>query len=330
MALKKPIQIGSLQLHNRLVMPPMDTELATERGEATEALYDYYAQRVRGGHIGLVILEHSYISQEGKANPRQLSIAEDACIASLEKLTRLVHRESGKIFIQLNHAGSMAVSEISGCEVVAPSSVLNPGRKVDGPAPRELTKEEILAVEDAFVRAALRGKAAGFDGVEIHSAHAYLLNQFFSPLTNHRRDAYGGGLQERMRIHLEILKKVRSAVGPEYPIAFRLGGCDYMEGGSIIQDAVEACRILEAEGVDLLDLSGGMCRYILKDDQSPGYFSQMSRAVKTAVSVPVILTGGITTREEAETLLREGAADLIGVGRAMRKDARWAERVMTG
>lgn len=329
MLLKQPLKIGSkLQLKNRLVMPPMDTEKATVHGAVTDDMLDYYQARFEGGHIGLVITEHSYISQQGKANMNQLSAAGDELIDSMAKLTKLAHQNDIKIIAQINHSGSMGVADITGCEIVAPSPVLNPGRKVEGAPPRELAADGILCIEEDFVKAAQRVKAAGFDGVEIHCAHSYLLNQFYSPLTNTRTDNYGGNLRNRLRILLEIVEKVRAAVGPEYPIAVRLGGCDYMEGGNTIEDAVEAAKMLEQAGIDLLDLSGGMCRYIRKDAKYPGYFGDMSKRVKEAVAIPVILTGGFTTAESAEEFLEGGYADLIGVGRAIMKDAGWAEKAM--
>lgn len=320
-----------LALHNRLVLPPMDTERSDQAsGRITDELVAYYEERIRGGYIGLVILEHCYIAPNGKANPRQVSMADDSVIEPLRKLTDMAHAHGTKIIAQISHAGSMASPTITGiADFIAPSPVVNSGkRQKDEGAPREMTKEEILELEEQFVQAARRVKAAGFDGVEIHSAHSYMLNQFYSPLTNLRTDEYGGDLTGRMRVHMEILAKVRAEVGEEYPIAMRLGGSDYMEGGATIDDAVEASRRLEAAGLDLLDLSGGMCRYIMPDRPYPGYFSDMSSAVKAAVSIPVILTGGITEAADAERLLAEGAADLIGVGRAMMKDPRWAEKAM--
>ena len=178
-----------------------------------------------------------------------------------------------------------------------------------------------MQIEELFAQAARRAQLAGYDGVEIHSAHSYLLNQFYSPLTNHRTDEYGSQTMEnRLRMHLETIQKVREKVGENFPIAVRLGGCDYTPGGSTIEDSVEASLMLQKAGVDLLDLSGGMCRYILEGVSEPGWFGQMTHQIKQQVSVPVLLTGGIKTRAEAETLLEQGAADLIGIGRALLKE----------
>lgn len=322
---------GKLTLCNRLVLPPMDTELSDpQTGKITDELLAYYEERIRGGHIGLVILEHCFIAPEGRANPRQVSLADDSVIEPLRRLTDIAHAHGTAIIAQLSHAGSMASPTVTGiADFFGPSAIVNSGkRQKNEGAPREMTKEEILVLEEQYAQAARRAKAAGFDGVELHSAHSYMLNQFYSPLTNCRTDEYGGDLTGRLRIHMETLTKVRRQVGEDCLVAVRLGGSDYMAGGNTIDDAVESSRRLEAAGVDLLDLSGGMCRYLMPDRPYPGYFSDMSSAVKAAVSVPVLLTGGITEAAEAERLLAEGAADLIGVGRAMMKDPRWAEKAM--
>ena len=162
--------------------------------------------------------------------------------------------------------------------------------------------------------------------MEIHCAHGYLLDQFYSPLTNFRDDAYGASsLESRLRFLTEVIAAVREAVGPDVPLAVRLGGSDYLPGGSTEEDAVEACRLIEGCGVQLLDLSGGMCGYIRPDVTGPGYFSSMTKKIREAVSLPVIVTGGVTSPAEAEALLQAGAGDLVGVGRALFRDAHWGE-----
>jgi len=190
--------------------------------------------------------------------------------------------------------------------------------------PRALSREEIGRITAAFAEAAVRAKKAGYDGVEIHGAHGYLLCQFYSPLANFREDEYGGTVEKRVRFHLEVIKAVRAAVGEDFPIAIRMGGCDYMQGGSSIEDCVEACRLFEKAGIDLIDLSGGMCGYLPAGKQAP-YFEDMAKAVKAAVSVPVLVTGGITDAETAQRLLQENACDMVGIGRALLKDAKWPE-----
>ena len=322
--LQNAIQIGSLTLKNRLVMPPMATG-KSDAGYVTEEMISYYRDRAQFSAPGLIILEHAFIAPAGRASAGQLSIADDACIAGLTKLVQAIHEAGSAVIAQLNHAGSGAEPETPGVNLSA-SAIASP-RKPESGVPREMTRAEILLTEADFVRAALRAVRAGCDGVEIHSAHSYLLNQFYSPLTNRRTDDYGPQtVENRLRFHLETVDAVRKAVGPDVPIALRLGGADYLPGGSTEEDAVEACRMLEAAGVDLIDLSGGMCGYVRPEHAEPGYFASMSEKVKAAVDVPVLVTGGVKTIADAEQLLAEGKADLIGVGRALYRDAHWLER----
>lgn len=196
-SLLEPLQIHSLTLTNRLVMPPMATVKAEPDGRVSQALLDYYNDKSNGGYIGLVIIEHSFISPEGRAHKNQLSIAEDDVIDGLKDLSEVIHRNGSKTIMQINHAGGQADEETIGIMAMAPSAVINPRK---GNTPRELTRTEITKIIQAFHDAACRVKKAGFDGVEIHSAHGYLLNQFLSPLTNKREDEYGGSLLKRIRI----------------------------------------------------------------------------------------------------------------------------------
>lgn len=321
-----PVRIGTMELKNRFVMPPMASAKCSEDGMVTQQLCDYYDQKTRSGCLGLVITEHSYVCMDGKAHKGQLSIAGDSTIAGFAKLVQTIHANGTKVMAQISHAGSAAAEAVTGCTVLGPSVVLLPNPKPDAALPQEMTQAEIDRVIEAFAAAAVRAKDAGFDGVEIHSAHRYLLNQFYSPLTNHRTDRYcGSTLEGRLQLHLEVIRAVREAVGAEYPIAVRLGACDYMDGGSTLEDAVAAAKILEAAGVDLLDISGGMCGYRHPSDNGQGYFAPVTQAIKQAVHVPVLLTGGITEPAAAEKLLEEEKADLIGIGRALLKDSDWAK-----
>lgn len=319
-----PITIKHLSLDNRLVMPPMATAKADENGRVTDAVCDYYRERAKYSKIGLIITEHSYIHLQGKAHPGQTSLACDDVISSFAQLTECIHQEGVKVFAQLSHAGSAAMSRITGQPPVGPSCVYHPKQKNE--LPLEMTVQQIHEVTGWFAQAARRAKQAGFDGVELHSAHGYLLNQFFSPLANRRTDAYGAqSVETRIRFHLEVIQAVRDAVGAAFPISVRLGGCDYAAGGSTAADCVEACRIFEKSGVDLLHLTGGMHGYVRPGHSEPGYFRDLSIPVKRAVRIPVLLTGGVTTLSQAETLLAEGCADLVGVGRAIYKNAHWAD-----
>ena len=325
--LSQPISVGKITLHNRLVMPPMATGKSSENGKVTEDLCAYYDEKSKGGYIGLIIAEHAYINMPGKASPGQLSAAADYDPEGLKKLTSIVRNNGSKFFAQINHAGSGTKEEVTGTAPLSASAVLRPGGR-ETVVPVAMTEDDIKNLVADFAAAALRVKEVGFDGVEIHSAHGYLLGQFFSPLTNHRTDAYGGSLTDRIRVHIEVIKAVRTAVGEDFPIAIRLGACDYMEGGATLEDAIFACKAFEKAGADLLDISGNFCGFLRPGADYEGYFDELTEAIKAEVSIPVILTGGVVTGEGAEALLENNKADLIGVGRAILKDSLWAKNAM--
>ena len=324
--LLEPLTNGKLPLHNRLVMPPMATAKAGANGEMTDDLIAYYAEKSAGGALGLVITEHCYIALQGRNRVGQPSIAEDETVAGWKRLTDVFHANGSKAVMQINHSGGATTREATGFETVAPSDVASPTGS--GETPRPLTTAEIATITEQFARAALRVQAAGFDGVEIHAAHGYLLNQFFSPLTNKRTDEYGGDLLGRIRMHLEVIAAVRAGVGKDFPVLLRLGAVDYLEGGSRIEDAVTAAAEFERAGVDMLDITGGLSGFLRPDHDEPGYFGDVTEAIKRVVSIPVILTGGVTDPQQAERLLIDGKADLIGVGRAILKDSGWAQRAV--
>ncbi|MDO4754580.1 MAG: NADH:flavin oxidoreductase [Bacillota bacterium] len=323
--LNEPINIGTMNLKNRLVMPPMATAKSSPEGSVSEDLLNYYREYA-SGKIGLIIVEHAFVSKRGRASDLQLSVSEDMDVIGLSKLAQVIKQNGTMAMMQINHAGSATRESITGKRLVTSSPMHHPGKKMPtGETPHELTIEEMKLVVDVFTRAAVRVKRAGFDGVEIHAAHGYLLNQFYSPLTNKRNDQYGGSLENRLRLHCEVIQGVREAVG-DFPIAVRLGGCDYREGGSTVDDAVKAAKILENEGIDLLDVSGGIGGYNVPGRTEPGWFKEMSSAIVQAVRIPVMLTGGVVASEQAEALLAARAANLIGVGRAMFEDSTWADR----
>lgn len=325
--LNSPLKAGNLEIKNRLVMPPMATSKATAEGQVTKQICDYYHEKSFGGYIGLIVIEHSYVNLEGKAGKGQISIADDNDINGLRKLTAVIHKNETKVIAQISHAGGAANNEVTGKDVYGASTFPMPKT---GFVPLEMSLNNIQKVVCDFTEAAIRAKKAGFDGVEIHSAHGYLLNQFYSPLTNKRTDEYSAQtLNGRLKLHIEIIKSIRKAVGNDYPIAVRLGACDYMEGGSTLQDSIAAARLLEQAGIDLLDISGGFCGYIRPDCNEQGYFSEITQAVRAVINIPVLLTGGITDADTAEMLLKNEKTDLIGVGRAIFKDSLWAKNAIT-
>lgn len=320
-----PLATGKITFKNRLIYPPITIAKASPDGRVTEESLAYYEDKMRGGSFSLAIVEHCYIMQEGKASGRQVSIADDTAIQGLAKLARVIKGAGTKAVVQMNHAGSCTSTDVTGMPLKGVSPIQNPRQ---GGIPEEMTKAEISKVVNAFAAAAERGKNAGYDGVEIHSAHSYLLNQFYSPLTNQRTDEYGGTLENRLKIHLEVIEAVRKAVGREYPIFLRLGACDHLSGGNTVEDAVKAAVILEDAGIDVLDVSGGMCGYVNPENSNAGYFGEESSAIKKAVRIPVITTGGVKKPREVEELLQAGAGDLIGVGRTVMQDSAWAGRTI--
>ncbi len=334
--LRSSLEIKGLTLQNRLVMPPMALDIAGETGHVTDRIKEHYKARAdvgtESGKLGLIIVEHSYVSLDGIVHPCQLGVYDDDCIPGLKQLVQTIHQAGVAAGLQISHAGARGLND-----PVAPSRIATPFLKRfkraedknenQADPPRQLEREEIRRIAEDFARGAKRAKDAGFDMVEIHGAHGYLLNQFLSPLTNQRKDDYGGSFINRMRFSLEVLEGVRAAVGPDYPVFFRLGADDRMTGGNTIADGTEIAMILAGAGVDCLDVSGGLGGYIQKGPE--GFFCYMADAIKPHVDIPVLLTGGIKTGAYANRLICEGHADLAGVGRAILADPKWINRAWT-
>ena len=326
--LKQPIKAGNIRLSSRLVMAPMETGKA-ENNRVTPALLRYYDEKSRGGSLGLIVTEHCYVSPEGQAGRKQLSAASDDCIKGLRELADTIHQNSVPVILQLSHAGSKTDRLLTGLNTISASAVNIPGRAAGADLPKEMTQADIDRVTACFAAAAVRAKEAGYDGVEIHSAHGYLLNQFYSPLTNKRVGYYAGtNLAGRTRLHVGIIEEIRKAAGPGFLISVRLGACDYMEGGSGKEEAATVGKIFEIAGADMISVTGGMCDFVRPGHQEQGWFSELSECIKKEVGIPVLLTGGITQKAAAQRLLMEEKADLIGVGRAILKDSTLPEQFL--
>jgi len=307
------LEVKGLTLKNRIVMPPMQTSLATLEGAVTHKLVQHYTRRSKA--LGLLIVEHSYVSLDGKLSERQLGIYNDRLLSGLEKLSSSVHATGTPLVVQINHAGRTASKEVTGKKPVAPTASGNA---------RELKVEEIEALTEAFAKAAERAMKAGFDGVEVHGAHGFLLNQFWSPLTNQRSDKYGGSLENRMLFPLQVVERVKEKVGGKL-LLYRLGSCDLDSAGVQIEDSEKFASKLEKAGVDIIDVSGGLCGSRPANLQSTqGYFIPQAQKIKKRVNIPVIGVGGITEPEYADSLIRERLIDLAAVGRALLKDPDWA------
>ncbi len=328
--LETSIAMGGMTLKNRFVMSPIALE-KSDRGAVTQELLDFYDERTRGGYFGFVIVENSCVHEEGRTTPNQLSCAKDEDIPGLSKLADILHKNGSRAVVQLSYAGAAAKKDVITHETVSPSGIPNPN---GGLGPGELqnthamTQTEINAVVKSFAEAAVRVQKAGFDGVELQVASGYLLNQFFSPLTNHRADDYTGQtLEGRLKLTQDIISAIRNAAGRGFCRGVRIGG-DYTEGGNTVEDCAEAANILEDAGLDFIDISGGLCFFVRPGHNEAGYFSDASEAVKRKVKIPVILSGGFKTRDEAEKTLAAGQSDLIGFGRIISAHPDYPKKIM--
>lgn len=312
-----PLTIKGYTLKNRIVLPPLQTGRATSEGAVTNRLINFYLKRSTA--VGLPIVEHAYISKAGKLGFKQLGIHNDELIPGLTSLAKAIHNLGAPVILQITHAGAVANKKLIG-ETPAGPSATNKSR--------QLQKNELLDIADEFAAATERAVQAGFDGVEFHGAHGFLLNQFFSPLMNKRDDEFGGSLENRMRFPLIAVDKVRVALKGKL-LLYRLGADDLAPKGIQIEEAACFASALEQHGVDIIDVSGGMCGSEPKQlRQIKGYFVPQATYIKKAVKIPVIGVGGITEPEFADQLIKENQVDLVAVGRALWKDPQWAEKAI--
>lgn len=325
MNLKESFESQKLSLKNRLVYPSTACYLADEKGHVTPELLAHYRELVESKQMGLVMIEHTFVRPDGRAGLKQLGAYDDSCIEGLKQLAETIHAAGAKTVLQISHAGSRAIRpEGETWPIVGPVSVHEEREEGEDFHVEGLSFLEVRQLVTDYQSAAWRAYRAGFDGVEIHCAHGYLLNQFYSPLTNIRDDEYGGTTEKRILFTVEVVEACRRALGKRFPIFVRLGAEDYMEGGNGLREGAEAALRLEGAGADVLDISGGLCGYIRKDEKAPkiGYFADAAAPIKDLLKIPVMLTGGITTEEQANRFLEKGYADLIGMSRGM-KNFQW-------
>lgn len=321
--LAQKITIGDKVSKNRIAMPPMANGLATDDGAVVPKLNRHYEDRAKE-EVGLVIVEHAYVHPTGKASPRQLAVDRDELVEGLATLASSIKNQGALAAIQITHAGSKTTRETCGQEPVAPSAVSNPG---GGGMPRELSTEELSELKACYVQAAVRCEKAGFDAIELHGAHGYFLNQFLSPLTNLRTDAYGGSDEGRARFPIEVVQAVKRALDKETVLMYRLGADDLLPGGLAIEEAVRFSVSLEENGVDLIDVSGGLSAFMIVD-KKPGFFRTHSRAIRDRASIPILVTGGVKTAGFAEDILESGDADIVGIGRSLLANPKWAREAL--
>ena len=322
-----------MPLNNRFVRSATWEGMADDDGAVTTKLVETMVRLAEGG-VGLIITGHAYVQKQGQAGPWQLGIHEDRLVAGLHEMTEAVHRRGGKIVVQLAHSGIFADPALTGLDPMAPSAVDN----VSKHPVQEMTVEDIQGLVDAFGQAADRAERAGFDGIQLHSAHGYLLSQFLSPFFNRRSDRYGGSVENRVRIHREILEAVRARVGKDLPVLAKMNTGDFIEGGLELEDAVLAGQILEENGLDAIEASGGTglsgklnpVRVGIHKKDDEAYFKDAAVALKSRVDIPVILVGGIRSFEMAEQIVNENTADYISMSRPLIREPDLINRWRSG
>ncbi len=322
--------IKNLDMRNRFVRSATWEGMADDQGAPTPELNQLMADLAQG-EVGLIISGHAYVSPEGQASPRQLGVHDAGLLPKLAQMPKAVHAAGGRIALQLAHAGAYGIHPEG---AVGPSVIADQ----EGKTCREMSHSDIQRIVNAFACGATLAKEAGFDAVQIHAAHGYLLSQFLSPHYNKRQDEYGGSLENRARIVLEVLAAIRQAVGEDYAVLIKLNSDDFIEGGATIEDMLQIAEFLESAGIDAIEISGGTIwgpsqyhsvRMAPEALTHKAYYRKAARLCKAFVRVPVMLVGGIRSLDVAEELLTEGAADYIALCRPLIREPglvkRWAE-----
>lgn len=326
--------INGMDISNRFVRSATHEALANTDGTCTDALIKKMGELAEG-NVGLIISGHSFVSPEGRAGALQAGIHCDEMIPGLEKMTGAVHAKNGRIICQLAHAGAHADVKSSGLEAIGPSEI----KKDEKAICREMTTEDIKSLIYAFGNAALRAKKAGFDGVQIHSAHGYLLSQFLSPMSNKRKDSYGGAIENRARLLFEILENIKSKAGNDFPVTVKLNSEDFTENGLGLDDMLAVSKILEKNGIDAIEMSGGVLgsqekspirKGLLKTEDEEVYYRDSAIKFKKNLEIPLILVGGIRSFEVAEKAIVSGLADYIAISRPLIREPHLVNRWRSG
>ena len=320
----QPGRIGTLELKNRLVMPAMNSHYADEEHHFTEQALNYYGERALGG-FGLLITEFLCVSEEGLAYPMQAAIYDDRFIPSLSRLTERIHQNGGKIFAQLHHGGRMQGKGSTSLPAVGASAIPDASNMIPV---HQLGTEEIPGVVQKFLDAALRAQKSGFDGVEIHGAHGYLLAQFLSAGVNKRTDCYGGSITNRARIVCEIIRGIKAACGQDFPVSVRTSGDEGYKGGNTIEAAAAQCRLFEEAGADAVHVSHGIAIHSYFSES--GFNLKYVRRVKEVVSIPVIGVGRLNDPALIAGALEAGDLDFAALGRESVCDPHLPEKIREG
>ena len=328
-----PIRIGSMEVKNRIVLPPMTVGYGVPEGTVSDKHRDYYEARAEGG-AGLIITEAAAVHAQRKYGMFPLGLYEDDQIQSWKELAEATHRHGAKLAVQLMDPGPESIMMLTGIQPVGPSPVI--GRGLFRDVPRELSIGEIEAIVEDFAEATRRAKEAGLDAVQIHAAHGYaLVGSFMSPFFNKRTDKYGGSLEGRLRLLLEIIEAVQDKVGKDFPIIVRMSGDERRTGGRTLQETQFIARILVEAGVDALEVSGGTIPTVFWAVVAPsgtplGLNTDFSKAIKEVVDIPVISVGRINTPRVAEFILETGRADMVSMGRALHADPELPNKAAAG
>lgn len=322
-----PATIGSLKLKNRLIMPAMGTGMQNPDGTVSDQLYHYHRVRAAGG-TGMITVEIVAVHPTSQGS---LAIFDDKFIPGLKRLVDVIHQGGAKACVQLWHAGRQTNSRVTGMPIIAPSALPCPLCQEE---PQIIDKALIQELVESYGDGAYRAKQAGFDAIELHGAHGYLIAQFMSPYSNHRTDEYGGSLENRARFALEIIKNVRQKVGADYPIMYRLSGEENVAGGLTIEDSKKIAPLLVKAGVDCLHVSVGVyetLRYTVPPmDLDRGFNVWAAAAIKKVVDVPVVAVDRINDPVLAEEILSQKQADFIAIGRSLLTDPDWPNKVQNG
>ncbi len=321
----EPFRMGSLELRNRFVRSATGDGTADESGMVTDSSVAIYERLGRGG-VGLIVTGHAFVSPAGQASSHQYGIHDDAMIPGLRRLVEAVHQGGAKIAVQISHAGLHVRSAYQkGMVMQAVAEVADIERPY-----RVMTDEGIGEVISAFVSAGRRGLEAGFDAIQLHGAHGYLMSQFLSPLYNHRNDYWGSSARKRRAFHLEVVRSVRNAIGFDFPLFIKLGVQDERGGGLNLEEGLETAKELAVQGIDAIEVSCGVgtsMKAAHEDEPERTYFRDKAAATKRVVAVPVIAVGGIRSLEMAGDIIDSGDADLISMCRPFMREpdliARW-------
>jgi len=329
----EPTTIGNMQLKNRFVRSAMWFGLAGDDGACTPELIQTMVGLAEG-EVGLIITGHAYVHKGGQAGHWQMGCHDDGLLAGLGEMTEAVHAAGGAISLQLAHGGLLAEPELSGAEPLGPSIL----QTENGAVGRAMALGEIEQAIEAFAAAAARAVQAGFDAVQVHAAHGYLLSEFLSPYFNVRTDAYGGSIENRARLPLQVIQAVRETVGDDYPVLVKLNSEDLLDGGLSVEEMVQIAALLQGAGVDAIELSGGTTLALRMGEierswgptqKAPVYYREAAKKYKAQIDVPLMLVGGIRSFETAEELVESGTADYISLCRPLVREPglvrRWRE-----